>query len=473
MQYSAGFFIVFEALSREHIQRVCDRGSNEEDDKKDKLNCIGYFVPGPYTPFGMRQKSIVVLICLLSTLCARAQDIVLNPAPVSDFRFKDIGGQPFSQNYISAFSYSTANVVFSFDTPGLLFLSGRVVATGLKPNFAYQIKLSGQPKSTAVTPEQLQAADDASNVMLGFVGRWWRAQPNPGNSDDTDFNTNKDTPGYVYDGYLIIGFFVTDASGNADVRFQGNNSYHVLWKTSQRSPGPNDGPPLDVTLPSTAGNAAYDVSLDPRPETLYGEWQPTRALPGTMQMTMGHYRCELMLTEESFHDTGALAGAWNTALTAPIEFDIPVQTVTNPAAPDPYDSASPLILKRFKVVLANGHSIDKAWLEGSFELPAASNLKLPGTEIEANLFGLSRDFTLNAMTRQSNADGLIVMRAGPRNSKKVKFALDIRHAAFVVPTGNVFQAELRLRVGTEYYKGSVSVRSRTVTVGEILSQVGH
>src|ERR1022692_1809477 len=49
MQYSAGFFIVFEALSREHTQRVCDRGSNEEDDKKDKLDCIGYFVPGPYS----------------------------------------------------------------------------------------------------------------------------------------------------------------------------------------------------------------------------------------------------------------------------------------------------------------------------------------------------------------------------------------------------------------------------------------
>ena len=47
MQYSAGFFIVFEALSREHTQRVCDRGSNEEDDKKDKLDCIVYFVPGP------------------------------------------------------------------------------------------------------------------------------------------------------------------------------------------------------------------------------------------------------------------------------------------------------------------------------------------------------------------------------------------------------------------------------------------
>ena len=47
MQYSAGFFIVFEALSREHTQRVCDRGSNEEDDKKDKLDCIGYFVAGP------------------------------------------------------------------------------------------------------------------------------------------------------------------------------------------------------------------------------------------------------------------------------------------------------------------------------------------------------------------------------------------------------------------------------------------
>src|ERR1019366_6308972 len=54
MQYSAGFFIVFEALSREHTQRVCDRGSNEEDDKKDKLDCIGYFVPGPYVVIDLK-----------------------------------------------------------------------------------------------------------------------------------------------------------------------------------------------------------------------------------------------------------------------------------------------------------------------------------------------------------------------------------------------------------------------------------
>ena len=234
------------------------------------------------------------------------------------FRWKDIGGQLYAQSFIDSFSYAAANVVLKLDTPGLNYLGGSIVAAGLKPNFAYQIKLDGNPSKGGATPP-----DDAGNEIIGYRGRWWRIMPNPGNALDSEYNTYKNDPNYAYEGYLLVAYFVTDPQGNANVQFAGNNSYHVLWRTDQRSPAPNDGPPLAVTLPSTAGNPAYGVSVSERQYSLYGEWEPTRALPGTLTLPQGHYKCRVYLTEESFHDYGAQGGMWAAAMSGPLEFDIP------------------------------------------------------------------------------------------------------------------------------------------------------
>ena len=235
-----------------------------------------------------------------------------------NFRFRDIGGQLYSQSFINGYSYAAANVVFKLDTPGLNYLGGSIVATGLKPNFAYQIKLDGNPSKGGITPP-----DDVGNEIIGYRGRWWRMWPNPWNATDSEYNANKDNPNYAYEGYLLVAFFVTDAQGSANLCIAGNNSYHVLWRMDQRSPAPNDGPPLAVTVPGTAGNPAYDVSVSARQYSLYGEWEPTRALPGTLTLPDGHYKAHLYLTEESFHDNSSQGGSWAAAMSAPLEFDIP------------------------------------------------------------------------------------------------------------------------------------------------------
>ncbi len=125
---------------------------------------------------------------------------------------------------------------------------------------------------------------------------------------------------------MIIGFFITDEAGSITTRFEGDNSFHVLWRTNQRSPFTNDGPVNQFVLPATTGNAAYDILSPSLAMGIYGEWEPTRALPGEMAMTPGHYACDFVLTEESFHDSGNYAGNWTAAMGAPIEFDIGAPT---------------------------------------------------------------------------------------------------------------------------------------------------
>jgi hypothetical protein len=107
----------------------------------------------------------------------------------------DIADNLYSSTYQSSFTYTQPLVTISFSNTSSTF-SGTLTATGLKPNFAYQMKLVGNADM-----------DDWSNEQLGYAGRWWRVQPNPGNSNDTDYDNNKDDPNYIYQGYLFFGFF--------------------------------------------------------------------------------------------------------------------------------------------------------------------------------------------------------------------------------------------------------------------------
>jgi hypothetical protein len=51
--------------------------------------------------------------------------------------------------------------------------------------------------------------------------------------------------------------------------------------------------------------------------SIYAEWEPTRALPGELELPAGTYAVRLFLTEESFHEsTGSPAsGSWATVMT--------------------------------------------------------------------------------------------------------------------------------------------------------------
>ena len=180
-------------------------------------------------------------------------------------------------------------------------LAGTVTATGLKPNFAYQLKLEG-------------SSDAWTNTTLQSIGR--------------------DSSGT---GYLVFGSLVTDDSGNAVTSFATDSSFHVLYKTPSssgtfgiRAPTANDGPVSSYSFDPDTSSSWYDVDYPAATVGIYGMWESGRALPGTLQLPNGSYICKFVLTEESFHDntagsvwTGAPGGAWASPFKGDITFVVP------------------------------------------------------------------------------------------------------------------------------------------------------
>jgi hypothetical protein len=393
---------------------------------------------------------------VMSQLSSAALDLALKPATGGTFRFKDIGGQAFSSSFAAAFNYANSSVLVTIDDRTDLFLSGRIKATGLKPNFAYQIKLSTRSSKAATNDEERAQLDDVTNERLGRLGRWWRFAPNPANALDADFDRDKDLDGYIYGGYLIIGFFVTDPDGNADLAFSGNNSFHVLWRTDQRQPSINDGPPQTVTIPETTGNAAYDTFVAARNIGLYGEHEPTRALPGKLAMPLGNYRCEINLTEESFHDGGANAGNWATAMYAPLQFSIPTANFTA--------STNPLTIDSVRANMKSGSGgRDFATLSGTLTLP--TDLEFSGQEVTLNLLGVTRTVVLSRMGSGTAKDATLLLRRDRDNPASVRFSVRVRRAAFVLGILNSagpmpFTVDLTATIGGQVYSGKATTQLR-------------
>jgi hypothetical protein len=207
--------------------------------------------------------------------------------PEAQFYWRDIAGHLYSDEYRNSYTYQDARVALTYHRSGDWRFCGSIVADNLKPDFAYQIKLVGKP-----TADWGAQGNDWANESLGQAGRWWRKQPNPGNSDDVEYAAYQSDPAYRFEGYLLTDFFVTDSTGHAAYEFEANNAYHVLWKTLQRPPGPNDGPVRKFTV----GDEAVEI---------YGEWEPWRARPTAATLRPGTYDVRLVLTEESWHSDEA------------------------------------------------------------------------------------------------------------------------------------------------------------------------
>jgi hypothetical protein len=237
--------------------------------------------------------------------------------PDTPFRWKDIADNLYATSYMDSFDYGSPLVTVSFYETGGTF-AGSITGEGLKPNFAYQMKLVGKPESDTLWGD---TGDDWSNEQIGYTGRWWRKQPNPGNTNDADYETHKDDPNYIFEGYLLFSYFVTDENGDIAQDFYLDSSFHVLWKTSQRAPSANDSDPTTHTLDSFIP-PAYDQSYDSTEVSLYAEWESGRALPGEATLTPGAYDVRFILTEESFHQSG-LGGYWAAALGGnPVQFAV-------------------------------------------------------------------------------------------------------------------------------------------------------
>lgn len=264
---------------------------------------------------------LVFLLPLSIATWANTANLQPTSGSGSNNRWMDIADNLYSPIYQSSFTYAQTVATMSYINASSTF-SGILTATGLKPNCTYQMKLVGDSNT-----------DDWSNEQLGYAGRWWRVHPNPGNSNDTDYDTHKNDPNYVYQGYLLFGFFTTDEQGNATVTYSANSSYHVLWATNDstgvgtghKNPGANDSSVIyyDFSASPVINSTAYSTDYGNAHVGIFAEWESGRALPGQLSLPMGEYFARFVLTEESFHQSG-LGGGWTSVLEGDVDFAVAI-----------------------------------------------------------------------------------------------------------------------------------------------------
>lgn len=245
-------------------------------------------------------------------------------SPAGNYRWLNVADQAYSPWYQTNYNYTKAAVAVTIDTSSQP-VRGVLVATNLKPDFAYQLKLAGTPGT-------------AANERLALAGRYWQEEWN-GTQWANGSNLNDKGTGYFpspndltylarrevvaptsptgrryrYTGYLVLDYFVTDSEGNATQEFLIDSCYHVLWKTSQNGRGAQDGPLKTVVFDPSPARPAYGVDYPQATVSIFGEWE--RLPVGGLQLRPGDYSCQVILTEESFHGSGGtLAGGWAAAM---------------------------------------------------------------------------------------------------------------------------------------------------------------
>ncbi len=246
--------------------------------------------------------------------------------PEPKYRWLDCLGQAYSEAFRKSFSYKAAEAEIRFKRSAPLF-EGTLAARKLKPNFAYQIKLVGLPPSLWGGKGHA-----AANRAIGEAGRWWL----PGNEGRNAyfFGDEKGADKDAMEGYILFGYFVTDARGEATVAFRLDSSYHVLWKVSQWQPDKDDSVPTKHRVVAEAGSCGYDRAFPPGELSLYAEGQTGRPPIGQVSLPPGDYRCFFLLTEESFHDyTNPDGGDWAAALAALVDFTVIAPDAAGPPTP--------------------------------------------------------------------------------------------------------------------------------------------
>ena len=207
-------------------------------------------------------------------------------------RWRDVAENTYAGSYRVSYSYGQANVSVTYSQSGANF-SGTFDATGLKPNFAYQLKLQGKPSE-----------DPVSDQRLKDIGRSY------------DIALNETI------GYVVFDFIVTDRNGEAHCNFSLANSYHVLWKVSQRTPQPNDSSPKSVTVQGGPEDPpqAYLDAVGPTGVEVYAQWE--KGIPGNVQLPAGAYNVRFIITEESFHSSQSdtTGGYWSTVMSGDVSF---------------------------------------------------------------------------------------------------------------------------------------------------------
>jgi hypothetical protein len=356
----------------------------------------------------MRFALLIFFCALASAETANFGDIFsVGTSPPGPFRWVDAADQAYAAAYRNSYDYSEASVSVEFAKRAPRF-AGTLTATGLKPNFAYQLKLVGDPSRD-------------SNEWIGYAGRWWRETwngsawangwnlnskgngsfPNP---NDITYQDTRDTPSassptgklYRYQGYLLLTYFITDSAGVATLDFEADSSYHVLWKTTQRSPVSSDGPLVTAAIDPDPAEAAYDADYAAKSVSIFGEWE--RLPAGGIFLPDGEYGATLVLTEESFHGSGGTyAGFWAGAMSAWIEFSIGSGPTLSSFTTSPIRGAGPSADRLVNVALSASADASGWWIGESEE---------PGTWLDSQpdsytIIGNPGPITLYARVRDA------------------------------------------------------------------------
>ena len=268
-------------------------------------------------------------------------------------RERDIANTLYSET-LEPFAYAASNVTLSYARQQKnAYFSGHISARGLKPNFAYQLKLAGKPvggnRGTGTQTSHVEATssasdaapvarivgdangeptpvngDDWTNQQLGYAGRWWDDTRAPStNLNDAYFRNNY--PYHTIYGYIFMGVFVTDASGNAEADVSAAHSHHITWQDGQ-SNAIKDVVAGTFNVASAPPFYGYNRLIFARKVRLWYEYENGRAR--NVKLAPGTYHCRLLITEEAFHTAGGLwGGVWQTVLATETNDDNPANDI--------------------------------------------------------------------------------------------------------------------------------------------------
>ncbi len=285
-------------------------------------------------------------LCGVGSAGAQTKSVVLAPhhdpwakAVPRLWDIEDRAYSGFLSTNPASFDYANAHVELTYDTnPSVRHFVGQIKASGLKPNFWYQMKLVGKPQRGVAGWGAF--GDDTANENIGYAARWWcTTDGTTTNFDDNYYWNNYGSPALADSrrqdtyGYLYMAGFLTDEHGNANtqittdengkpvytsvpVAFNGNKSYHVTWKKGQN--GFFDvliGTPL---VKSTHGYGYGSPFISTTPVELWYELErgySTRGnqprTPTDIRLRSGSYNCRFVLTEETFHNNPDFASSYN------------------------------------------------------------------------------------------------------------------------------------------------------------------
>jgi hypothetical protein len=366
---------------------------------------------------------------------------IADPWEAAQPRWRDIGNTPFHAflggqqrfSYENSYPYrpggtpiwNTQATLIYDRAPGVPYFVGRIQARGLKPNFAYQLKLMGKPQRGA--RGWGERGDDVANERLGYAGRWWCDSYHYSQTNFDDWHYlyfyKEADPGqeHAIAGYLFMGVFVTDAKGDASVDISGRNSYHITWQGWQN--GRKDtfaGAwrlgvwPFDSRGPSPF--YGYGAQRPSRSSvSLFYEYEPNRPQP--VVLPRGTYNCRLVLTEESFHSDLSNGGYWQSVLATEDADDTSTfnDIVFTVGAPPPVTSPPPprelfvATSTRSQVVLRwtdassneAGFRVERARVDGEWEFAGTA----PANATSFTDSGLERNTLYSYRVASTNSAG--------------------------------------------------------------------